>query len=295
MKKTLLIALLFTISVLVVNGQQPIVISYDSLLFGETRCPGLWVTIPETSKADIEKDWKKMLEKGTKSKVLGTDNEMTIFGAQWSDISNEPVNIFSHIKEADSAVKLFAAVELHRDEFVTKNAAQYTALSNILNSFARDKYSAVAEEQLSQESKKLKDLEKSLESLRKNKDKLEKQIKSDQTDIDQENYRIVTTQKEIVETDRELDLRGTELATLDGKERKAKESEIKSLQKKKSSSQKSIASSESKISKATTNIADNNTAIAVNLKEQSKIMTDIADQTMIVRKYEAKLNKIKSY
>ncbi|MDY0342760.1 MAG: hypothetical protein RBR28_04250 [Lentimicrobium sp.] len=295
MKKTLLFTMLLVLSILVVKGQQPIVTAYDSLLFGDTRCPGLWVTIPEVSKADIEKDWKKILEKGTKSKVLSKDNEMTIFGAQWSDISKEPVNVFSNYVETDSTIRLFVAVELHRDDFVTRDSPQFTALSNMLTSFAKDKYIAVADGQLAQENKKLKDLQKNLESLRKNKDKLEKQIKSDQAAIDQENYRIVTTQKEIGETDRLLDTRGTELASLDGKERKDKESEIKSLEKKKKSSQKSIGSSESKINKATNNIADNNTAIAINLQEQSKVMSEIADQTMEVRKYEEKLNKIKSY
>ncbi|HAH58035.1 MAG: hypothetical protein KUL83_02935 [Lentimicrobium sp.] len=295
MKKNLLFTLLIMLSILVVKGQQPIVTEYDSVLFGETNCPGIWVTIPETSLADIQKDWKKVLEKGTKSKVLGKENEMTIFGAQWSDISGEPVNVFSNYAEKDSAIKLFVAVELQRDEFVTRDSPQYTALNNMLISFAKDKYISVAEEQLSQENKKLKDLQKNLESLRKNKDKLENQIKSDQITIDQENYRIVNTQKEINETDQLLDLRGTELASLDGKERKDKESEIKSLEKKKKNSQKNIASSESKISKSTNNIADNNNAIAINLKEQSKVMGNIADQTMVVRKYEEKLNKIKAY
>ncbi|GAB1404294.1 hypothetical protein MASR1M74_14730 [Lentimicrobium sp.] len=287
--------MLSLLSILMVKGQQAIVVKYDSLLFGETRCPGLWVNIPESSIADIEKDWKKKLEKGTKSKVLNKENEMTIFGAQWGDISPEPVNVFSRFKEADSASRLFVAVELKRDEFITKQSPQYTALENMLVSFAKDKYLSVANDQLANESKKLKDLEKNLESLRKNKQKLESQIKTEQTAIDQENYRMVTTQKELEEINKNLTLMATELATLDEAERKSKEAEIKNLEKQKKSNLKNISSSESKVSKSTDSIADKNTAIAINLKEQSEVMTAIADQTMVVRKYESKVNTIKSY
>lgn len=298
MKKSyiLLMMLGFLFSISNVVAQVPIKTTDDVLTFGNTQSPGVWVNIPETSVDNIRKDWVKILERGTKSKALVNGKEVTIFGAQAKELAGDPINIFSIVEEKDSSVMIFASIELKRDEFITKDSPQYTALNNMLLAFAKEKYTAVAEGQLAQESKKLKDLEKSLESLRKTKDKLEKEIKSDQTTIDQENYKIVNAQKELAEHDRNLDSKGTELAKLDAKEeRKAKESEIKDLQKKKKSSQKDIASSESKISKSTNNIADNNTAIAVNLKEQSKVMTDIADQTMRMRNYESKLNTIKAY
>lgn len=296
MKTFLFAALLAMFSFSFSYAQKPIGFTDDEMKFGNTMCPGVWVDIPEVNAETIKSAWKKTLEKGSKSKALIAGNEITIFGAILKEITTNPVNIFSAIQEKDSVVKLFASVELSRDEFAGVNRPEYDRIKSLLKEFAKENYSKVAKDQLSDEEKKLKDLEKELSSLRREKEKLEKEIQSANTTISEETYKITTTEKEIVEANASYETRAPEVNSMvEGKEKKAAQSELKSLEKKIKDLQKSNVNSESKISKSHTVIKENTAAIELNLVKQDDLGLTINQQKMVVNKYTSKLNIIQSY
>jgi len=296
MKTGIYIALLLIVSFSAAKAQKPLTMTDDSVKFGNTMCPGVWVDIPEVKLETVRSEWKKAVEKGTKSNALVAENEITIFGAILKDISDVPVNIFSEVQLQDSLVRLFSAVELSRDEFTKVNSREHEQLKKMLNQFAKDQYLKVAQDQLSKEESTLKDLEKELSSIRKEKEKLEKEIQSANTTISEEDYKLISVKKAMEVTDADLDIKSTELSTMaDGDAKKALQSEVKDLQKAKKSQLKEIGSSESKISKSNTLIEDNKNAITENLKKQEEFSEKINTQNLQVDKFTKKLKTIESY
>jgi predicted nucleic acid-binding Zn-ribbon protein len=296
MKKEIFTVLLLLAVMTVVQAQKPLTIEPGSEKFGNTDCPGIWIDIPETNLETIRSNWVKAIEKGTKSNALKTGDEVTLFGALIGDIYDGPINVFSKLIVQDSLVKLFVSVEITRDVFTAPNSKENENMKAFARSFAKDQYQKVAEDQLSKEENKLKDLEKQLVSLRKDKERYEKEIQNANTTISEENYKIGSVKKEMAVTESTLDSKSTELSRMDdGDQKKATQSEVKELQKKKKSNMKDISTSENKISKANTEITDNNNNIAANLKHQDEVSAQIADQKVVVRNYTEKLKNIKSY
>jgi len=295
--KTFLCATLLIVSSLSLSyAQKPINITDDSYKFGNSMCDGIWVDIPEVELKSVQSNWKKLIEKGTKSKALVTDNEITIFGAQLSDIYASPINIFSAIDTKDTTLRLFVAAELSRDEFAAVNSEEYEQLKKMVKQFAKDQYIKVAKDQLSSQESALKSLQKELSSAKKDKDKLEKEIQSANTSISEETYKIASVQKDLASTDASIESVSSGLNGMsDGDAKKQAESELKSLQKKKKEDEKSLTTSENKIVKAKNVIEENTTAISENIKKQEEITGKIDKQTLVVSKYTNKLQTIENY
>lgn len=296
MKTGIYIAALFFISLTAVKAQKPIVITDESVKFGNTLCPGIWVDIPEVNPESVRKSWIKAIEKGTKSNTLTTGNEMTIFGANIKEIYEGPVNLYSMITYKDSLVKLFVSAELKRDEFAIAGSKERVQLIAWVKQFAKDQYVKVAMDQLSDQESALKDLEKDMASLKKAKENHEKDIQSSNNTISEENYKIVNYNKEIPIVDASLDASGTALNSLsDGDAKKAKQKEIKELEKKKRNLLDNIKKSENKISRSNQTILDCNNAIPINISKQEALSTRINAQKLVVGRYIDKLKTIESY
>jgi peptidoglycan hydrolase CwlO-like protein len=295
--KTYLLPILFLlISLSAAKAQKPLTISNDAVKFGNTECPGIWIDIPEVQLEKVRGEWKKAIEKGTKSKALTTGNEITIFGANIKEVYEGPVNLFSLLKGQDSLVKLFVSVELTRDLFPGVDSKEHAQLKAFVKQFAKDQYAKVAKDQLSDQESKLKNLEKEMSSLRKEKEKFERDIQSANSSISQEEYKIATVHKEMAVTDGSLDAASTELITIDdGSAKKAKQSEIKDLQKKQKDQMKNVNTSESKISKSKQTITDSENAITVNLAKQEELTNLINAQKTVVSRFADKLKTIESY
>ncbi|KAF0199345.1 MAG: hypothetical protein FD166_468 [Bacteroidetes bacterium] len=296
MRTRVFLSLIIILSMVTAQAQKPLKITDDSVKFGNTLCPGIWIDIPEVNIEIIRAAWIKTIEKGTKSKAIVTGQEITLFGALLKDITEAPVNIFSSIEGRDSVVRLFTALELKRDEFTLINSSEHEQLKIYVKQFAKDRYIKVAEDQLSAEESKLKNLTKELSSMRKVKEKLEKEIQSANTTISEENYKVSSTKKELAETEASLDDKSSELSTMpEGEAKKAVQSEVRDLQKQKKEQLKSISNSEIKISRSKTLIQDNDTKITQNLKDQEDLVIKTNLQEAEVKKYTDKLNTIKSY
>ena len=81
MKKRFLLLLVALIPFTGINAQKPILLLEDSLKVGTTRYPSVSVIIPEVEYEKTLKNWIKVQESGTKSKVLDETGKMSIFGA----------------------------------------------------------------------------------------------------------------------------------------------------------------------------------------------------------------------
>ena len=295
MKNVFLTALLLLIGMVVANAQQAIEFAEDELEFGNSKCPGVWVNIPEADVAKVKKDWKKLIEKGTKSKAIETGNEITIFGAIVKDVIGSPINIYSSVVEQDSIVRLFASVEFSRDQFAVANTPEFESLKNGLKQFAKDQYSGIVKEQLSVEEKKLKAMEKEIASLRKDQEKLEKGIETANTTVSQETYKVATSQTKLEETNTLLDQKNSSSGSVSDADKKAFAKEVKSLESQKKSLEKDIPASETKISKAKTLIEENTVAIPLNKTKQDELGIQINEQKMVVAKFAQKLSNVEAY
>jgi len=296
MKPYLFFSLILLISFTAAKAQKPVTLAEDSVKFGNRYSPGFWLSIPEAKPEVVKTNWIKAIEKGTKSKVSTSKNEMTLFGALLPNFTENSVNILSKVEDGDSLTRLFVSVETARDIFVEKSSEEYDKLSAYLKKFGKDQYIIVAKDQLSAEESKLKELDKELKTTRKNKEKFEKTIQSSKVLITEENDNIASANKELEMVDIKIGNSSTLISTMeDGEAKKAKKSELKSLQKKKKSLLKSINSSESSISKANTSIQDNTTNIELNDETQKDLANRISDQKLTIARYQKKLKTIEAY
>lgn len=295
MKNVFLTVFVLFLGMLMANAQQSIEFSEDELVFGNSKCPGVWVNIPEGDVVKVKKDWKKLISKGTKSKAMESGNEITIFGAIMKDLIGSPVNIYSSVVEKDSGVRMFVAVEFSRDQFAVANTPEFESLKKGLKEFSKDQYTTIAKDQLSAEEKILKGMEKDISSLRKEQEKLEKGIESANTTVSQETYKVATSKTKLEETNTLVEQKNSSSGSLDDADKKTLAKEIKSLESQSKSLEKDISSSEIKISKAKTVIEENTLALPINQTKQDELGIQINEQKMVVAKFAQKLSNIEAY
>ena len=143
MKKSALLLLAALISFTGINAQKPILLLEDSLKVGTNKYPSISVTIPEVEYEKTLKNWIKVQESGTKSKVVDEVGKMSIFGANSKNISENPINILSELTDRDSVLKLTAAIELKKDVYVERSTgeAELAKAKAFLFDFAKENIS----------------------------------------------------------------------------------------------------------------------------------------------------------
>jgi chromosome segregation ATPase len=299
MKQLITLALLIALQCFGVRAQLPIVLSDDTIAIGTSSMPAISVDIPEVDYDKALKEWVKTLQTGTKSKVVTENNEMSIFGARIKPISSNTLNVYSRMTRMDQAVRLSAAFELRKDQYIDKasGAAEYINAQKYLKEFAKARYIELAKEQADVEEKKLRNLEKELRSLEKEKSKLKKSIQSDNSNIMSQRESVVTTQNnELPAIGAALEQARAEYATMEeGPAKKEKEVAIKDLEKRQKKALRSIESSEKKIEKSTSSIREANSDIPKNEKMQENVREQISQQNAVYQSYVDKLKKIRSF
>ncbi len=297
-KHVSILCLLTLISFLAVNGQQPIIVSEDSVKVGAGSYPGFAVTIPEAEYDRTLKNWVKELETGTKSKVVTENGVMSIFGANLKNISPTPVNIYSSLENEDTLNKLLVCIELKKDVYLDQSGgdSQITTTKNYLKEFAKTQYTSFIKEEIDREEKVLKELEKELDGLASNKAKAEKNAEESMFDIENAEEKLLLQNNElnllsnrIVEENREM------MAMKAGPSKDARSAQVKALEKERKKLQKDIGKTEKSIRKAKSTVDDTEKMIPKNEEEQNKMKEKIEDQKAVVQKYVDKLNTVKSY
>ncbi len=297
-KNVSIICMLTLVPFLAIKGQQPIVVSEDSVKVGAGSYPGFAVTIPEADYDQTLKNWVKELESGTKSKVVAENGVMSIFGANLKNISPTPVNIYSSLENEDTLSKLLVCIELKKDVYLDQSGgdSQITTTKNFLKEFARTQYTTFIKGEIDREEKVLQELEKELNSLESNKAKAEKNAKNSMFDIQNAEEKLLLQNNElnllsnrIVEQNREM------MALKAGPAKDARAAQVKTLEKERKKLQKDIGKTEKSIRKAKSTVDDSEKMIPKNENEQNKMKEKIDEQKAVVQKYVDKLNTVKSY
>jgi hypothetical protein len=280
-------------------AQKPITIVTKDITFKHGVKPGFVVTIPEVTYKTIENAWTKLQEKGTKSGVQNDAGELWIFGANITDIAPGEMNVYSNIKDCDTAIVLTASFELKPKDFVapgTRNE-EVTKTRTFLLDFAKEYYLELAEQQLQDEQKKLGKLEDDLKSLENDKLKIEKMIQTNTLDIASTNDELVVTRTSVLSLNEELKTQTNEYNSLaDGAAKDEKKKYIDDLEKKIKKTNKSIDSGEKKIVDLKDEIDKaQKDGLPNNLKDQDQKKKDIEKQKFVVGTASAKVEGIKSF
>jgi len=281
-----------------INAQKPILITEDSLKVGSNKYPGISVFIPEVEYEKTQKNWIRIQESGTRSKVVDESGKMSIFGAISKSISDTPFNILSEIVDRDTVLKLTAAFELRKDVYTERatGEAELAKAKTYLFNFAKEQYVDLVNEQLKSEENRLKDLQKEITSLQRDQSGMEKDIRSNNKRITSEEDRLVILNNELTSLTAAIYEHNMQLNSLEpGFEKEEKVKHIKELEKQKKKATRSIKKSENKISKAEKSINNANRAIPKNDDTQEMIRRRISDQEAVVKQFEDKLNRVKSY
>lgn len=279
-------------------AQKPIIVLDDSISIGNYLYPGFNVTIPEANFDNTLKNWVKLQETGTKSKVQTENGEMTIFGAVIKQVSAAPVNIYSRLMNEDTLSRLLVIIELKKNQYVEPASGdiQLSAARNYLKEFAKAEYIEVIKGQLDAEEKILRDLEKQLGSLENNKARTEKNAKTNRTTIADEQDKLAVRHTELSQLSNEIMAKNTEMLAMPvGAGRDAASDQVKELEKRRKKLQKEINQSEKRIKKAKSDIDQADRAIPVNEKEQAEMRTKIDAQQAVVQTFADKLNTVKLY
>jgi DNA repair exonuclease SbcCD ATPase subunit len=291
-------ALLLALIIIIpgVYAQQQIRVYEDSLTYGKSKYPGVAVTIPEANLEKLQKEWKKELEAKTKSKVVIENGEWSIFGANVKNLSPTPVNIYSKLNNLDSLVELRVAVELKKDVFVENKSTEMLGLQNYLKDFSKNQYLETAGSQLKVEEDTLRQLKKMLSDYEKSESNLKEDIKSSEKSIKEEKDNISAFNAELETLGSEIDNQNTQFSAMaEGKVKDDKAKYIKDLDKRKRKLGNDVESSEKKIKKANKVIEDAEKEIPERQSLQDDMKKKIAAQELVVKKYQQKLDVIKTY
>ena len=298
MKTIYAFVLLLLIPCFGIKSQVPISVNQDSLKIGKSVLPGLTVNIPEANYEKTLKAWIKILETGTKSKVVTENNEMSIFGAKTKDVVTTTLNVYSKLIARDSSLQLSASFELGKDKYIDKTAGEtdYDKAKNFLKQFAKDRYVEVAQDRVDSEGKKLKDLQKELTSLEKEKTRLQKSIQSNNSTIIEEKNNIDVQNNELKSVSASIIDNNSQLSGMDeGPAKEERQKYIKDLEKRQKKALGGIESSENKINKSNSEIDQANRDISTNEMMQEKVREQIAQQEAVLQKFTNKLTTIKGY
>lgn len=289
MKHIYTLVILLLLTAFKAGAQNPITVKDDTLKAENGTVPAFSVTIPETNYETVTKDWIKLLQEGTRSKVAQNGNSIHIFGAKAKPISDQPVNIYSQLSGQNGGVMIKAAFETDKDKYLGK--PEYANARKYLLDFAKDQYVAVVNDQLGKEKKTLRDLEGTQNSLEKQLAKIEKSNKDNAATIEEE-QRNLADQKDKLAGISDQKLQGDTVATGMGV---PSSGDMKNLEKDRKKTNRDLRSSENSVQKAQNEIEQNKRDMPKVTSDLEEAKRKVKDQESVVKQLEDKLEKIKSY
>jgi hypothetical protein len=295
---TLVILLAILMTTTVLDAQKPIKVLEDSIPIGNYLYPGFNITIPEANFDNTLKNWVKLQETGTKSKVQTENGEMTIFGAIIKEVSGAPVNIYSRLMNEDTLSRLLVSIELKKDLYIEPASGdiQLTAARDYLKEFAKSQYIDEIKEQIAAEEKILRDLTKDLGSLESSKTRTQKTARNKRNTINDEQDKLLVKHNELNLLSNEIINKNNEMIAMPvGPGREAVSDQVKEMEKRRKKLQNEIGNSENKIDKARSDINQADRAIPRNEDEQTVMKRKIDAQQGVVQSYVEKLNNVRRY
>ena len=288
---------LLTITSFVAFGQQPILVTMDSLDTKSNSRNSFKVDMPKTTLKAVERSWLRYVGKRAKGKASTVNGAYIQEGAVNKNISPEPFTIYSNLVEIPTGVRLI--VRLGDNELVkapgVANSTQDLAVQKFMSDFAVSAYRQAIQAELKAEENKLCALEKEKSRMVKTEEKSKRRIKKsersnarDAATIESINQDIQAVVKDITEQN--------EMVRLTASDRNANKGAKKTLSKIEGKKKKL----ERKIEKTNKGIADRNEEIraeerAMNATRQliEAKSTAIEAQREVVNAVKQKLAAIK--
>jgi peptidoglycan hydrolase CwlO-like protein len=216
---------------------------------------------------------------------------MTIFGAKMKKVSDNPVNVYSRIERQDSTVNMNVAIELEKDKYA--GSKEFTAVREYLLDFAKDRYLAVIDDQLSKEKKDLRDLKKDAKSIDRNQARNEKSIKKYDDLISSEQQKLAEFNNQ--QTSISSDITRLESGGMGAPESDTGTSALKDLKKEQKKVSREIKKSEKKIKHAERKIDKSQNDITGSYNDQYEANNKVTEQESVVKRLEIKRDAIKNF
>lgn len=275
--------------------QQPVKMSQ-----GEQ--PAYIVMIPQADYDQVLKDWEKTIRQNTKSKIEESEHELFIQGTQISEISHNPINIYSAAIKTDSMVKVVAVFEID-STFFTYSEEQpdlhtektHHGIKNFMKSFANDQYKSAVEIELSDAEKLLKTKNKELADLEKENESFQKEVKESEQNIKSSEDLISSYEKDSERKLAEINSKKESISGLSSDPElsgQAKD-QLKALEKEKKNLGDKLEKEQKNIVEDQANIEALNRYIEDNVEKQAAKKAEIEGQEDILEAIKAKLEGIK--
>ncbi|MBN2275067.1 MAG: hypothetical protein JXK95_12090 [Bacteroidales bacterium] len=297
MKTKALLFILCLVCPLFSLAQRSVTVEEQNVAFKHGIHPGLVLTIPEVSLQTVQDSWIKLLEKGTNSKVQIEEDEMSIFGAIIREISETSVNVYSKLKDYDTAVHLLVSYELKKDEFITQNSAgeEFNKARTYLVNFAKEQYLSLAEDQLKEEEKKLKGIEKALKKMKCQTKKHDKTIRKANKSLQKLNDEVATAGTSLSSLNTELALQKSQYETMtEGAAKDEKQKFIASMEKRINKLSRDTEKNEEEIADLKAEVEEVQNKSADIIKEQEELKEKLQKQKDIVASFNEKVRNIKA-
>ena len=161
--------------------------------------PSFMVSIPQTTRKEVEKDWLKYLSAGSKGKTTVNNGENIQTGVVHKNISPKPFIVYSTVIETTDGVNLTGWFTENDKTFFSKNlnADQALAVQKYVRDFAVIEYQDAVKEELKMEQNKLIALNKQLDNNINATEKSGKRIDNNNRAIEKGTDKIATNNADI--------------------------------------------------------------------------------------------------
>jgi chromosome segregation ATPase len=298
MKRLLFIILAINLSInFSTSGQDTLSVTQSPMLMSKGTNPGFTVIIPQANLKDVVNAWKKYIKQGTtKPTITEVDGEYQVKGTTLVNISPEPINVYTQIKDMEKSLRLTAYFTEDDSTFISSelNPEKANAAEKYVKNFAQMIYRVAVENELEVETKKLSVLEEEKEDMIHANEKSEKTISENERKSDHAKTEIeansaaqgrrkseVEGQKEVVR----VTTPKTETYDLEKKKLSTLEKELKKLENDNEGMHKDIE-----------NWNDDNSQLKRNIEKNENLIGEkkeaIEKQKSLVKEIQAKLERM---
>ncbi len=288
--KTIIASFVCMFFVLSLGAQENIQVKIQQRPSSKGIKPCFEVAIPQATSKDAIKLWEKALVppgilnvfKKT-PKLEKQKDEWVMSGVEVSQVSAGAMNVIARFTELKDRVFVMAFFEANGIFIGEQRSADTASASAFVRDYALTVYRDAVEKELSEEKRKLKDLERGQKKYENQKSSYEARIKDLKSDQ-------LTLEAQLKEQRMRLNSDDALLIPMSGSGQTASPGDLKARQE---ALQKEVKSNEKDLNKIERKISQNEKKIRQNLRSQSDILSKIESQKAVVRGVEQKLRNIR--
>lgn len=255
--------------------------------FKADAVPAFKVEVDEVVRKEFMDHWADYLKKQSELKVQRTDDKIILEKVLLKNISSSVVNIYMHFEDMEAGTRVYVAFEDTVSGFIRPDDPKYgVALSKLIRERTNMVYLDTKKNYLSEEEKKLKDLEHDLAEIKGDEDKINKKILGKNREIEKTKNDIEINKSVLEEVRDEVATQRSNLnamaATTPDEVRKNTEKELKKQEKKRDKLSKSIDKGTSKIYDLETEIRNLNYELDKLAQDEKFAMDRVMEQRDLI-------------